>query len=184
MDLEVYAGSRLERLPPLLRWPGLLVRNVVRPTRPPRATYAADGLTTRYASPFLNDRAWDEAYWDMAREWYPGEVVDVRWRMWILTSLARHARGVGGNFAEFGVFRGGCAYMMLRLVAPERLWLFDTFEGSPADHLSSRESRLGFAGRHSETSDEYVRSFLEPWSNHIEVIKGDVFATLDVVDTG
>ena len=105
MDWTVYPNTPISRLPRLLRYPALLVRNIVflfrrqpepSPVRGQPAfdyVYEADGIATVYYSPFQHDREWSAAYDEMASEWYletPG--LDIRWRMWILTSMARQAR--------------------------------------------------------------------------------------------
>jgi hypothetical protein len=82
----------------------------------------------------------------METDWFPDSVAfhDVRWRMWVLTSLAAHCRQLPGSFAEFGVYRAGCAFMLLATTedapAPD-LFLFDTFSGIPGGQ--SDEGRDG-----------------------------------------
>ena len=202
MDWTVYPDTPISRLPRPLRYPALLLRNVVhflrrllRPeptvvaaSRPFDDVYEADGLATVYFSPFLSDPEWSAAYDEMATEWFtdtPG--IDIRWRMWILTSMARQARQLPGDFAEFGVWRAGCARMILGTVglpAPRRYHLFDTFAGIPDSGLTEREREEGFAGRLRDTSVEYVRHRLEPWSEQLVFHVGDVLETLADAETG
>jgi O-methyltransferase len=200
MDWTVYPNTPISRLPRLLRYPALLVRNVVflfrRPPETAPATgrpafdyvYEADGIATVYYSPFQHDPAWSEAYDEMASEWYlatPG--LDIRWRMWILTSMARQARRLPGNVAEFGVYRAGCTRMILGTVgtAPgARYHLFDTFAGIPDSELTEDERAQGYVGRLSDTSVDYVRERLAPWSDTLVFHVGDVFETIPKADTG
>jgi hypothetical protein len=176
----------------------LFVRNIVfyfrRPPTPPPApppspyVYEGDGLATVAYSPFQHDPEWSAAYEEMASEWYlsrPG--LDVRWRMWILTSVARQARHLPGNIAEFGVYRGGCARMILSTAgtAPDaRYHLFDTFEGIPDNELTEGERAQGYVGKLSDTSVDYVRERLAPWSDQLVFHVGDVFETIPKTDTG
>jgi hypothetical protein len=142
-----------------------------------------------YASPFAADREWDELYWRVEADWFPNWHADLRWRVWILTRLARQVRGLEGNFAEFGVFRGGTAYMTLDATEPipaeRRFYLFDTFAGTPSEELTETEESEGLGeGTYAGTSAEHVAGFLERWSETIEIREGDVADTLRDTETG
>lgn len=56
-------------------------------------------------------------------------------RCWILSSCMSHARQMAGDFAEFGVFRGGTALLAARILSEAAdgrcLHLFDSFQGMP-----------------------------------------------------
>ncbi|MFZ1155213.1 MAG: TylF/MycF/NovP-related O-methyltransferase, partial [Solirubrobacteraceae bacterium] len=133
----------------------------------------------------MDDQEFDSTYWEMAKSWIPG--ADVRWRMWLLTAVAEQCQQLPGNFAEFGTWRGGCASMILsrtNVPAGHRFFLFDTFAGIPADRLTEHERELGFAGRLSDTSPEYVDSLLARWRPRYQLCPGDVFDTLSTVDVG
>lgn len=191
MDWNVYPDTPVARLPRLLRPPALLLRNILsflrlvpRTTAPanPGYVYEADGLATVYFTPFLSDRKWSRAYEEMAEEWYPDVPnFDIRWRMWILTSVARQVRRLPGDISEFGVYRAGCARMILGTVGLEqgtRYHLFDTFGGIPSGQLTERERSEGYAGRLSDTSVDYVRSRLAEWRDSLVFHIGDVFDTI------
>src|ERR687887_314012 len=133
MDFVVYPGSRIAGLPPVLRLPALLVRNLVRRRAAERFVYSGDGLATDHFSPFLVDPVFSDLYDRMAAHWFD-RPIDVRWRMWILTQCARHCVALPGSFVEFGVYRAGCAFMILSTaqLQPDRpFYLFDTFQGIP-----------------------------------------------------
>ncbi len=56
-------------------------------------------------------------------------------RVWVLYSLANQARHLVGEFWECGVYKGGTALMLAKVVSTakgKKLRLFDTFEGMPA----------------------------------------------------
>ena len=108
----VYPNTPIARLPRPLQPPALLVRHVMQRSRR-QWTYYADGIATVHYSPFHDDAKFTSLYDQMSAEWYPGTVMDARWRMWLLTRYARYARTLPGNFAEFGVYRGGCSRMVL-----------------------------------------------------------------------
>jgi Macrocin-O-methyltransferase (TylF) len=194
MDFTVYPDTPIARLPPLLRPPALLARNIKTGFRSPPGTpsrpsyvYEADGLATVHFSPFLHDREWSDLYSEMASEWFVGMRADVRWRMWVLTSLARECDVLGGSYAEFGVYRAGCAFMMLASSAippSKRLFLFDTFTGFPAESLTESEVAVGLADALADTSIDYVAQRLSKWQSQITLVEGDVFQTLLGLDTG
>jgi O-methyltransferase len=149
--------------------------------------YMADGLATLHYSPFLDDAEFSRLYERMARDSYGVETVDARWRMWVLTRYALHARNLPGNYAEFGTYRGGCAWLVLAtadLEPSRRFHLFDTFSGIPDDRLTEDEREAGFAGRLSDTSIDYVRTLLERWDPIPQLWPGDVFETIPAADTG
>ncbi|HET9121339.1 MAG TPA: TylF/MycF/NovP-related O-methyltransferase [Solirubrobacterales bacterium] len=192
MDWTVRPGTPISQLARPLRYPALVLRNVLRALRlipreeppgpGPGYVYEADGLATVYFSPFLADREWARAYDEMARDWYPEQPgLDIRWRMWILTSVARQVRGVPGDFAEFGVYRAGCARMILEtagIPAGRRYHLFDTFAGIPESGLTEREREEGYAGRLDDTSVALVEERLERWRDEIVFHVGDVSETI------
>jgi hypothetical protein len=201
MDWTIYPGSPIARLPRPLRRPALLVRNGV--ARLPRNvaqpvyglversgrkwTYNADGMATVHYSPFADDPEWTRLYDEMSEEWFPGTLMEARWRMWLLTRYAVYARALDGNFAEFGVFRGGCSRMLLGTAGLEpdrRLYLFDTFAGIPDDRLTAEEREEGMGGRLAETSPEYVAQLLSAWDPIPVICAGDVFDTVPAVETG
>ena len=135
-------------------------------------------------SPFLDDQQFNASYAELRREWFPDADVDVRWRMWLLTQIAHHCSGLEGDFAEFGVYRAGCAFMIFRsggLPASKRFFLFDTFAGVPSEKLNASEVEAGLAGAHADTSVEYVRQRLAPWDKQLVVVPGDVHATLNEI---
>ena len=194
----MYPNTPISRLPRPLRYPALLLRNIVflfrrppapAPSPPPSDyVYQGDGLATVGYSPFQHDPEWSAAYEEMASEWYPERPgLDIRWRMWILTSVARQTRQLPGNVAEFGVYRAGCARMILGTVgtAPDaRYHLFDTFAGIPDSELTEGERAQGFVGRLSNTSVDYVRERLAPWRARLVFHVGDIFETIPRADTG
>ncbi|EHN10427.1 Methyltransferase [Patulibacter medicamentivorans] len=190
-DLRVYPDSQIARLPRPLRPLALVARNLVPSgSRAFRYAYRSVDLATSNRSPFLDDPAFEDAYRRVSDGWYDGDV-DVRWRVWTLARLARTRRGLPahapGAFAEFGVYRGGCAFIILstaELPASQRYFLFDTFSGVPDDRLEASERRMGIAGEWADTSAEAVAQRLAPWSGQIEIRPGDLFETLPATETG
>jgi hypothetical protein len=186
MDWTVNPGSRISRLPRVLRYPALVARNVgVKPG--PRYVYESDGLATAHFSPFLEDPVFTKLYDEMVSDWFVDYRADVRWRMWLLTALGRQCESLRGNFAEFGVYRAGCAFMLLATTAQDsdrKLFLFDTFAGMPGDHLTDEEEKWGLTGRYADTSVEFVEQRLSRWQGRFTTCPGDVFDTVRITETG
>jgi O-methyltransferase len=185
VNLRSTIGGRIARLPP--RQKRIIDSLYRRLPIPPAWVYNADGMATIHFSPFLEDPEFTRLYDDVSTEWFVDEVVDVRWRMWLLTRYARAARNLPGNYAEFGVYRGGCSKMILAtadLEPTRRLHLFDTFEGIPDSNLTDSEREARFAGRLNDTSASYVAELLAPWNPIAQLWPGDVFETFPAADTG
>ena len=184
MDLRSALATRASRLPRPARR-AVYAANKHLPI-PGKWTYHADGLATAHYSPFLEDMEFARLYNQMAAHWFQGQRMDARWRLWLLTRYARHATSVPGNYAEFGTYRAGCALMVLSIVdlSGRELHLFDTFSGTPEDHLSRAEREAGMAGQLSDTSVAYVETLLRPWDPIPRLWPGDVFETIPATDTG
>jgi O-methyltransferase len=182
VDLTVYPGTRIERLRPPLRLPLLLLRGLVFRQGRPGFAYQGDGMATNHFGPFTTDARFERAYEEISAFWKAPTLTDMRWRLWTLSRMARMARRIPGDYAEFGTYRGGCAMLILAtadLPEDKRLRLFDTFSGTPDRRLTLRERVRGFAGAWSEgASAAGVRERLGRWSDRIEIHAGDVFATV------
>jgi predicted O-methyltransferase YrrM len=181
MNWMVYEGSRIARLPRPLQWVAVLARNLGAGPERVHYVYEADGLATAHYSPCVEDTAFAALYDEVVGWWYEGVRTDARWRMWILTALARSCQGLPGDYVEFGTYRGGCAYMLLAtdaVPAGSTLRLFDTFEGIPASKLTEREVAEGLAGHLADTSVAEVAARLDRWKDRIRFCDGDVFETL------
>lgn len=92
-----------------------------------------------------------------------------RQRCYMLYQLARIQREKGGDWAEVGVYKGGSARLLSKLMGKgQRLLLFDTFSGMP-------QTRKGVDFHHegdfSDTTIKAVRKFLGK-NRKIELIPG------------
>ena len=75
-------------------------------------------------------------------------------RLKTLEAISRRLENVPGAAAELGVYRGGFARWINRLLPGRVLYLFDTFEGF--DETESAGYGAGFVGAHSNTAAEAV----------------------------
>jgi O-methyltransferase len=172
---------RIAELPAALQPPARFVRGLVKKSS---YMYEGDGIATKHFTPFLDDPGFQARYEKVAHTW-PGS--DNRWRLWILTRSAMHCAPLDGSFAEFGVYRGGCTFMVLSECRPRShrsVFLFDTFAGIPTSRLTEYEEGAGFGGRLADVSVEEVRARLAPWSDQVRFVAGDVFETLSETETG
>lgn len=172
---------RIAELPPALQRPARFVRGMVKKSP---YTFEGDGFSTWHYSPFLEDVEFQKQYAKVAHTW-PGS--DNRWRLWILTRSAAHCAPLDGSFAEFGVYRGGCTFMVLSESRPRprrSVFLFDTFAGIPSSSLTEKEESAGFGGRLADVSMTEVHDRLSPWSEQVRFVVGDVFETIPKTETG
>ena len=81
-------------------------------------------------------------------------------RCWILLQMMRHALRLDGDFAEFGVFRGGTALLAANVLndaaSSRTLHLFDSFIGMPDTMRGEAFER----GHFSDTSESAVRKLI------------------------
>lgn len=106
-------------------------------------------------------------------------------RLWVLKTAFEQTRTLSGEIWEAGVFQGGTALMLKRLleigrdtVRPTALRLFDTFQGMPA---TRDDLDLHREGDFADTSVEAVRSLVgeEDWIHFHPGLVPESFAGLD-----
>lgn len=80
-------------------------------------------------------------------------------RVWVLYTLAQQACHLPGNFWECGVYKGGTAIMLERVMSSsssgKKLHLFDTFAGMP--EVNNTHDNYHTIGDFADTSLEIVR---------------------------
>lgn len=128
-------------------------------------------------SPCVGDPDFREIY----RSGGPSSMVSQE-RCYTLVSLARYAAHLDGDVAECGVYKGGTALMLGRVLgnAGKRLYLFDSFTGLPkGDPVKDRQFR---EGQFAVDSIESVKGLLSDYQSIIEIRKGwipETFAGLE-----
>lgn len=105
----------------------------------------------------------DEAFAALARQTDGYTIMD-RTRCFMLYQFARQAREIEGEIAEVGVYKGGTARLIAKVVAgtPKTVHLFDTFSGMPETD-AARDTVL--KDDFSNTSFDAVRRFLSDCPN-------------------
>jgi O-methyltransferase len=98
----------------------------------------------------------------------------------VLISFARYAAHLAGDFAECGVYRGGTALLLARVLghdASKRLYLFDSFQGLPK---MDRERDPWFSeGQYCAESVRAVEELLSDFRRMIVIRSGWIPATFN-----
>ncbi len=147
--------------------------------------YNQDGLATRHNADFMRDPRFLEAYRVGLENARPG--TQVEWRVHVALWCATQALAVPGDFVECGVHTGilsGAVMTWLDFAreASRRFFLFDTWQGIPAEQVSEEERRFGVLDMNRKYQDGdaihagVVRKFAR-WSNAV-VVRGRVPDTL------
>jgi len=144
---------------------------------PGAAVYVGEGIATWLKTPEFSA---DPRFLELASQDVgiaPSGVCNWHWNLQTVLWAAQQARSLPGDFVELGVYKGHTTKFLADYLGfadwPKRWWLFDTFEGVPADQADP--------GREGMTADVYgeafsfeeVRDRFAPYGN-IEVVKGRV----------
>ena len=143
--------------------------------------YNQDGLATQHNADFMRDPRFLEAYRVGMENARPG--TQVEWRVHVALWCATQALALEGDFVECGVHTGilsGAVMTWLDFArrAPRRFFLFDTWQGIPAEQVSEEERRLGVLemNRKYQNGDalhaDVVKKFSR-WPNAV-VVRGRV----------
>jgi len=156
-------GYRVSAIPPAPRDPDSLVASGLAPSE----CYARFHSDCPIFQPWLGHGEFASAY-----EGVKEKTLVSADRCYLLWKFAQHALSLDGAFIECGVYRGGTALMLARMLSgsDRKLWLFDSFEGLPnsqpdkGDHYER--------GAFGDTSVEGVAKLLKPFAGSIEIKKG------------
>ncbi|MBL8553898.1 MAG: class I SAM-dependent methyltransferase [Phenylobacterium sp.] len=149
---------------------------------PGAQAFVGEGIATWFKNPpfaadakFMTLAAQDEAI-------APSGVFNWHWNLQVMLNAAQQAKAIPGDYVELGVYKGHTTKFLadyLDFATWDRnWWLYDTFEGVPADQRDpGREGMTATVYGESFTFEE-VRDRFATYGN-IRVIKGrvpDVFA--------
>jgi O-methyltransferase len=140
----------------------------------PRA-FVGDGLATWMKStPFLEDPRFVELAHKHAALL---PLANWHWALQTVLWAVQETATIEGDLVELGVFRGHTTLFVTEYLefhtSPKTWWLYDTFEGVPADQLDPGWERLNDEVYAGKFSYEEVRERFAAFPN-IEVIKGRV----------
>ncbi len=89
-------------------------------------------------------------------------------------------RGIAGDIAELGVYRGKTARLIHHYLPDRNLHLFDTFDGFPTDDLAVESKKTGIADssqHYGNTDVERVERFIEKQNDNVHLHKGAIPAS-------
>lgn len=140
--------------------------------------------STDFISPLLSKHG--SAFFDIYRESLQrfGQKTEIRDYLdlcQLLVSLDE--RGVSGNIAEFGSYRGHSGYLISRVLEflgnDATVFMFDMFEAFPQEDIGVD----GFwSGTHAVDFDEIVAKFAD--RQNVQLVRGDFTETIATTDTG
>ena len=81
-------------------------------------------------------------------------------RLKTLEAICERLKEIPGDIAELGVYQGGFARWLNRLLPDRTLWLFDTFEGFDLKETANYSVGEGFLAAHRNTAISRVLSVL------------------------
>jgi len=138
--------------------------------------YVGEGLATWLKTPpFISDARFMELA-EKDFELAPAGISNWHWNLTTVLCAAQQAKDLPGDFVELGVYKGHTTKFLADYLDfatwPKRWWLYDTFEGVPADQMDAGRSIT--AGSYGVAfSFEEVRDRFAPYGN-ITVTKGRV----------
>ena len=179
-----FAGSRILRLPTIVRAPIFLLRNF-RFYRLPRRipfTFDSDGMATAAIPSFLDRSEFVSAYFRMRVA--SRAVVDpgLQWRVHQAMWCAANCMKIEGDFVECGTGKGLMMSAVLDSLpnwntSVKRLLLFDTFSPFGIDPSSGKNlEEHGVRGTYASNIEEVAQNFSE-WQR-VELIQGFLPETL------
>lgn len=104
-----------------------------------------------------------------------------RERAYVLLEIVNYIKGLEGNFAELGVYRGSTAYLIASQLEPiygKKLYLFDTFYGTPATSVDDNYKRQG---KYSDVDINKVKDFLKLFQEFTIYCQGIIPDTLEAI---
>ena len=137
--------------------------------------FIGDGLATwEKTLPFLEDARFVEL---AAKHAHLLPIANWHWNLQTVVWALRQAKAVPGDFVELGVFRGHTTLFAAEYLGfeawPQRWYLYDTFDGIPADQLDADWEAKNQGVYKGTYGFEEVRDRFAAFSN-IEVIQGRV----------
>lgn len=144
---------------------------------PHSTVFVGEGIATWLKVPafFSDDRFMALAAKD--RDLSPSGISNWHWNLQTVLWAAQQAIGLPGDFVELGVYKGHTTMFLAEYLEfggrDKRWWLYDTFEGVPADQRDAGREGMSTSDYGAAFSFEEVRDRFAPFGN-IDVIQGRV----------
>ncbi|MFA5930193.1 MAG: class I SAM-dependent methyltransferase [Candidatus Micrarchaeia archaeon] len=144
-----------------------------------KITYCEDGLATINNSSFVDEERFAKAYAIAAKENTIGTPTLMHWRAKTICWAASHAKALGGDFVECGVYRGFLSRVAMEYIGfagmGQKFYLLDTYEGAAQEGAN-------FKASHYEPTYDAVAGAFAPFKNAV-IVKGMVPETLPLVQS-
>jgi hypothetical protein len=156
--------------------PMLEVLRTIEAAVPNAEVFVGEGLATWLKTPPFSR---DAKFMELAEKDFeiaPSGISNWHWNLMMVLCAAQQARALPGDFVELGVYKGHTTKFLAEYLGfdgwSKRWWLYDTFDGVPADQQDPGRN-ITAASYGLAFSYEEVRDRFAPWSN-ITVTKGRV----------
>lgn len=148
--------------------------------------YGQDGLFTTHHADFLKDEKFVEAYrlGVAAGKHRHNTKLRIQWRVYTCCWAAIHAKTLGGDYVECGVYNGTTSRAVMHYVDFETMgdrtfYLLDTFDGPPKSQYTAEELELGVHDKYRDLIGDY-ESVLATFSRYpnARIVRGVIPDTL------
>ncbi|MFA6907637.1 MAG: TylF/MycF/NovP-related O-methyltransferase [Candidatus Micrarchaeia archaeon] len=133
-----------------------------------KMTYCEDGLATINNCGFVDEARFANAYSIAAAKNAVGTPTGMRWRAMTICWAAAHAKALGGDFVECGVYRGFLSRVAMEYIGfagmDQKFYLLDTYEGTVQEGAN-------FKASHYEPTYDAVVGAFAPFKNAV-IVKG------------
>ena len=150
-----------------------------------KVTYHQDGLISLHNNDFMHDEKFIRCY-DSAVKLKLYVDPYMHWRAHVICWAASHAKRIGGDFVECGVFKGFLSKIVVEYVdfahMPSKFYLMDTYEGFADKCLTETERAGGRRAGGYEPTYNLVRRVFGHLKN-VRIIKGAIPGTLKEVES-
>ena len=147
-------------------------------------TYQADGFSTYHNASCLQEPKFQEAYELGVKSGHtltaPGQELHCEWCVHQYIWAASHCNNLEGDFVECGVKTGIFSLAIMKYLnwnsIDKDFWLFDFFEGCPADQYTANEIANGVDKIHEKSyydCYDLAKKNFAPWSR-AKLVKGRV----------
>lgn len=149
-------------------------------------TFQSDSVATSNNCDFVKDPKFVAAY-KQALSTNPGKDYDMKWRVYIVCTLADIVKHHAGDFVECGVYTGAYSKAVIEYTnfvsLNKTFYLMDTFDGLDLSQIRKEELEAGvkqYLDQYKNVYDQVVESFS---GLPVNIIKGKIPDTLPLCKT-
>ena len=187
IDLNVYPGTRIEKLHTAVKPFALIARELFKPFRKytkEKISYMGDGITSSNNCDFLYTEKFKKAYARCCKSFGSSDI-NIQWRIHQAIWCASVTRPLKGDLIEFGVGKGLVMSSILEVYenwehSNKKLFLVDTFSPYNIDPLNGQQNNNQSINPFYAGSLNHVKSNFAAFKN-VEFIMGFVPNVLSAV---